>query len=237
MHAPRRHHHHYHSRRRDTAAHTDAVDDAADAAGAADVGVGAAVDVRAGVVPQQGHTRLPRVRRCLTSCTVGLRMPASEDGDEEEEEEDEDRCCAEAEADAGAGADVECEKACVEVDRTHQVDIHREIRDGHGEEPSRDVAAVAVVVVLPMLLLTLEAAHGVVSADSAQSCVAVVLVASLAPLRGSLLDCQPRQRRMEYPVSMNKLRSSQSKRRQENLHPPQLPQHTPSCSCQSSRPG
>ena len=227
----RRRHHYYHSRRRDTAAHTDAVDDAADA----DVGVGAAVEVRAGVVPQQRHTRLPRVRRCLTSCTVGLRMPASEDGDDEEE--DEERCCveAEAEAEAGAGADVECEKACVEVDRTHQVGIHREIRDGRGEEPSRDVAA--AVVALPMLLLTLEAAHGVVGAGSAQSCVAVVLVASLAPLRESLLDCQPRQRRMEYPVLINKLRSSQSKRRQKNLHLPQLPRHTPSYSCQSSRPG
>ena len=172
-----------HSHHRDTAVDAvvgadDAHTEAGAAAGVADVHEGAALRV---------HMPPHQPLRCWTSRIGGPWELV--DGAE--------HCVG-----VDAGADVEREKGyavvalpgvVVRMHRASNRHVIHEIRDGHGEQ----LPLVAVAVV-PMLLLM--AAHDVADVHSAQSCVAVGLAANLAHLQGFLLDCQPRQRQMEYPV-------------------------------------
>lgn len=142
-------------------------------------------------VAPQGHILLCPCLQCLILHTANSQAGVM----------GEDRCVG---AGAGAGADEECvtgyEAAplAAAADRMHQVssryEIHEihEIRDGHDEKLTLVVLLIALMAVAP---------HDVADADSVQSCVAAEQLVNLGRLRVFWLDCQLRQRQMEYPAS------------------------------------
>lgn len=175
--------HYHHSHRHDIARNA--------VAGAHNVHIGAVADDaddHADVAPQ-GHILQSPCFQCLILHTANSQVGVM----------GEDRC-------VGAGADADADEECGTgyeeaaplagaADRMHQVNsrygIH-EIRDGHDEKLTLVVLLMALMAVVP---------HDVADADSVQSCVAAEQLVNLGQLQVFWLDCQLRQRQMEYPAS------------------------------------